>query len=290
MLFSRQIKQFIAVVRAGSFSRAANDIAITPSALSHGINELEQRIGKKLLLRKKTGAFLTSHGKSFYNDIAPLYDKSINIFNRTKNELAKTVICVDAFLNPDLPKKLRELNDKFGVGIEIKSAKTNYPLEEVLDEYCDILLDVSCGLNSKIPSSVFKMALPPEKLVIVASDNVINKYKTPIQMLKMENIFQRDVVFQHSVFQQIKRQLHELSIKGRYISLPDAYDVVGALILDMGIALISENAINHPVFNEKNLEFMDMPKEFQFIINRGIYFKKERYDELIDIVSCIHKS
>ncbi|QLA68075.1 LysR family transcriptional regulator [Enterobacter pasteurii] len=46
MFFSRQIQQFIAVVRAGSFIRAANDIAITPSALSHGINELEQRLGK----------------------------------------------------------------------------------------------------------------------------------------------------------------------------------------------------------------------------------------------------
>ncbi|QLA68074.1 hypothetical protein HWQ17_10670 [Enterobacter pasteurii] len=200
------------------------------------------------------------------------------------------VICVDAFLNPELPKKLRELIDKFGIRIEIKPPINNTPLEDALDEYCDILLDVSCGLNNKMPASVFKMALPPEKLVIVASGKVIKKYKSPVQMLKMENIFQRDVMIQHSVFQQIKKQLHELSINGRFISLPDGYDVIGALILDMGIMLISENAINHPLFKERNLEFMDMPKEFQFIINRGIYFKKERYDELIDIVSCIHNS
>ncbi|MBK4715674.1 LysR family transcriptional regulator [Enterobacterales bacterium BIT-L3] len=280
----------MAVARAGSFSLAANDIAITPSALSHGIHELEQRLGKKLILRKKTGTFLTSYGKALYNDIAPLYDKSINIFNRTKGDTPRTVICVDAFLNPTLPKKLAILIEKFGNRIEIKSSKASLPLENTLDEYCDVILDVTYGLNEKIPTSVYKMALPPEKIVIVASEKVISKYKDPFQMLKMENIFLRDAVLQHNVFQKIKNNLREHCIKGQFIALPDVYDVIGALTLDMGIALITENAVNHPAFNEKDLISLDMPKEFQFILNRGIYFKKERYDELIDIVSCIHNN
>lgn len=288
MFFSRQIRQFIAVARAGSFTRAADHIAVTPSALSHGIHELEQRLGKKLILRKKYGSSLTSYGKELYNEIAPLYDKSVDIFNKTTNEVPNIVISVDVLLNPLLPRKLDVLFKKFGNRIEIKQGKSFSPLQEILDDHCDILLDVSYGLNVQTPATVFRMALPPEKLVIVASNNILEKYKDPITMLKKENIFQRNVALNHTVFQKIKNHMAEMSITGRFIGLPDIYDVIGALSFDMGIALVSKNAINHPVFSKTNLNFIDVPNELDCTINRGIYFKKERYNELCEIATCIH--
>lgn len=287
MFFSRQIRQFIAVARAGSFTRAADDIAVTPSALSHGIHELEQRLGKKIILRKRNGCILTSYGKMLYNEIAPLYDKSIHIFNKTKNEEPKVIISVDVLFNPLLPRKLHALFKKFGNRIEVKHSKSNHPLDEILDDHCDILLDVSYDLDGQIPDNVFRIALPPEKLVIVASDNIQDKYKNTMGMLKNENIFQSNAALSHTVFQKIKNHMAEFSVNACFIGLPDIYDVIGALTFDMGIALVSKNAVNHPILNKTNLNFIDMPKEFNCTINRGVYFKKERYNELSEIALCI---
>lgn len=51
MFFSRKINQFFAVATYQSLVKAAEKINITPSALRHGINELENQIGKSLIKR-----------------------------------------------------------------------------------------------------------------------------------------------------------------------------------------------------------------------------------------------
>lgn len=287
MLFSRQIHQFIAIARAGSFIRAADEIAVTPSALSHGITELEQRLGKKLIVRKKSGAFLTSYGSRFYSEISPLYDKGMNILKRTKSEMPKIVISIDGFLNPTLPRKIENLFKYFEGRIDIVSGNSTSSLEDILDEKYDLLLDVSCGLDYKIPESIYRIALPPETLGIVASNKVLNKYQYPTDMLKSEKIFQRNTALQHRVFRDLEKHMSEHSVKCSFIGLPDISDVMGALSLDMGICIASSNLSEHPVFSELNLNFIKMPEPLKFTLNRGIYIKKERFEELSDVLTCI---
>jgi DNA-binding transcriptional LysR family regulator len=287
MFFSRQIHQFITIARAGSFSRAATEIAVTPSALSHGIHELEQRLGKKLLVRKKSGVFLTRYGNALYNDIAPLYDKVVYILTRTKNEVPKTVICVDGLLNPTFPKKLDNLFKQFGNNIQITSSNAASVLDDILDEKYDILLDVSFGLKENIPDNIYKIALAPERLGVLASSRILKKYKDPVDMLKNESIFQRNSALLHNVFKQVKQHMSGHFINVNFIGLPDLADVIGALSLDMRICLASNNVLRHPAFIDHDFNFVELPKNMEFIMNRGLYFKKERYEELIDVLSCI---
>jgi LysR family nitrogen assimilation transcriptional regulator len=58
----RQLRYFVAVVEAGSFTKAAVQLHVAQSALSLHIRQLEQRFGTALLVRDKTGVRTTDRG------------------------------------------------------------------------------------------------------------------------------------------------------------------------------------------------------------------------------------
>ena len=62
---------FAAVVREGSFTRAAAQIGVTPSALSHTIRGLERRLQLKLLNRTTRSVAPTEAGERLYQAVAP---------------------------------------------------------------------------------------------------------------------------------------------------------------------------------------------------------------------------
>ena len=54
---------FLHTVEAGSVSRAAQDLGLTQSAVSHALSSLEERFGFSLLHRSRAGVRLTAEGK-----------------------------------------------------------------------------------------------------------------------------------------------------------------------------------------------------------------------------------
>ena len=63
-LFSYEI--FDAVARQGSFNKAAQQLHLTPSAISHAIAVMEAELGFTLFNRGKNGVTMTSYGASLY--------------------------------------------------------------------------------------------------------------------------------------------------------------------------------------------------------------------------------
>ena len=68
MLSRTQIRQFLAVVDSGSFTRAANALNIAQPSLSGGIAELERQLGTRLFVRERRRIRLTPAG----NTLLPL--------------------------------------------------------------------------------------------------------------------------------------------------------------------------------------------------------------------------
>ncbi|UVK48691.1 LysR family transcriptional regulator (plasmid) [Mesorhizobium sp. AR07] len=58
----RQLKYFIGVVEAGSFTKAAAQLNVAQSALSLHVRQMEEEFGTQLLVRDRTGVTLTAAG------------------------------------------------------------------------------------------------------------------------------------------------------------------------------------------------------------------------------------
>lgn len=69
------LQAFLAVARDQSFTKAAQRLGITPSALSHTIRALEERLGVRLLARTTRNVAPTEAGERLMRSIAPLFDQ-----------------------------------------------------------------------------------------------------------------------------------------------------------------------------------------------------------------------
>ena len=65
---------FRAVARERSFTRAAAQIGVSPSALSHTIRKLEERLGLRLLTRTTRSVVPSDAGERLLGAIGPHFD------------------------------------------------------------------------------------------------------------------------------------------------------------------------------------------------------------------------
>ena len=109
-LFSYEI--FDAVARQGSFNKAAQQLHLTPSAISHAIAVMEEELGFALFNRGKNGVTMTSYGASLYPSIRAVLnsDEALKQSIARLNGLEKGKVKLGAFnsacayLLPDILK------------------------------------------------------------------------------------------------------------------------------------------------------------------------------------------
>ena len=75
-MYNPQLTTFISVSENGSFTKAADALFITPTAVMKQINALEERLGITLFDRTNHGLQLTEAGKSFLQDAKYVIDYS----------------------------------------------------------------------------------------------------------------------------------------------------------------------------------------------------------------------
>lgn len=84
-MYNPQIETFIAVAESGSFSKAAEIMFVTPTAVMKQINALEKRLEVVLFDRTNHGLFLTTAGKRFLQDAKYLMDYSARAIEKIKD-------------------------------------------------------------------------------------------------------------------------------------------------------------------------------------------------------------
>ena len=96
-LFSYEI--FDAVARQGSFNKAAQQLHLTPSAISHAIAVMEAELGFTLFNRGKNGVTMTSYGASLYPSIRAVLnsDEALQQSIARLNGLEKGKVKLGAF-------------------------------------------------------------------------------------------------------------------------------------------------------------------------------------------------
>ena len=75
---------FLAIVSAGSFARAAGRLHVTQAAVSARVQTLEQELGRRLFVRNKAGARLTTAGHEFL----PYATQLVQVWERACQQVA----------------------------------------------------------------------------------------------------------------------------------------------------------------------------------------------------------
>lgn len=77
-------KTFLEIVSTGSFIRAAERLNVAQTTVSARIHALEQRVGRPLFVRNKSGALLTPAGEQFLRFAPSL----VQLWQRTLHQVA----------------------------------------------------------------------------------------------------------------------------------------------------------------------------------------------------------
>ena len=84
MMYNPQLDTFICVVEAGSFSKAADKLYISPPAVIKQINSLENNLGVQLFARTHRGLVVTAAGESLYQDAKYMVNYSKEAIERAR--------------------------------------------------------------------------------------------------------------------------------------------------------------------------------------------------------------
>lgn len=145
----RAIAVFHAAARAGSVSRAAQELGVTPSAVSQQIAVLEVHLGTSLMVRAGRRVALTEAGERYFETIAESvariseatqnargFPSSKSLIVRATPSLATKWLLprLGRFLdaNPDLDVRVAATNEptdfsREGVDVEIRHGEGNWP-------------------------------------------------------------------------------------------------------------------------------------------------------------------
>src|SRR3954463_13204635 len=70
-----ELTAFLAVAREKSFTRAAAQLGVSQSALSHTVRSLEERLGVRLLTRTTRSVTTTEVGERLARSVAPRFEE-----------------------------------------------------------------------------------------------------------------------------------------------------------------------------------------------------------------------
>jgi DNA-binding transcriptional LysR family regulator len=84
-----RLEVFVAVCAAGSFTRAAEQLAITKSAASQGVAALERELGVQLLHRSTRSLTITDAGAALLDEGRALLEQAQRLVERTKRQAAQ---------------------------------------------------------------------------------------------------------------------------------------------------------------------------------------------------------
>lgn len=170
---------FVIVAKYRSFRQASEDIGLTPSAVSHSIRQLEERLKVRLFNRTTRSVSLTEAGRKLYDKVAPAFDD----ISLTLDELN---------LYRDTPMGVIRLNavrqgGRLQLAPLIADFTRQYPDIQVEvqmdDRLVDIVksqLDAGVRLNRVIEKDMKAIPIgPPVRYAVVATPEYLSLYGTP---------------------------------------------------------------------------------------------------------------
>lgn len=172
---------FCKVVELGSFTRTAELLGYSQSAVSQTVRNLEQELGTTLLDRRKDGIRLTADGEQYYPYLRSIYVAELALEQKRQEMtgLEKAVIRVGTFASVSsrtLPPLLKRFKDSHpSVTFVLREGKYTSIGKWIQDGYIDfgfVHTDAVSGVETRILHEDEMVALLPAGHPLAAREEV----------------------------------------------------------------------------------------------------------------------
>ncbi len=266
-MYNHQLDTFLTAAELGSFSKAAEKLYITPSAVLQQIKLLEENLGAPLFRRTNHGVALTEAGKILQTDALAM----ISLSDQTKEHIKAVT------------NKQKELI-RIGTSIQFRMFYLNYFINRYLAEHKDTKIEViylTEHPSEKDPFPVIGSTYDVrEGIDYTTANEKANK------IVLFEDPFSLLIPFKHPFFN--KESITYEDLKGQRVMILEkghnkAIDSLNHSLKNLGCVLIEEPFFSTEVFAYAELEMIP-------IVTHSIYRTLHNLNyRLIPLVSQ-HKS
>lgn len=241
-----QIRTFLRVVEAGSFSAAGRQLGVAPSSVSRQINELEDSLNVRLLQRSTRKLSLTEAGE--------VYFKSASQIVLDIDEAALAVSQIDGapsgILRLNVPASLSR---RYIVPALFEFQK-QYPAIKVVltadDQLVDLIssrIDVAIRIGRLQDSSLMARKIGSSRRILCASDKYLKDVKklNYAQDLAIHNCLTFRSHPGSNIWKfQNENSIEEVKVSGNFFS-NDGESLVAAAVSGSGIILVPEWLVSY---------------------------------------------
>ena len=233
---------FIAVARERSFTRAAAQLGVSQSALSHTIRALETRLGLRLLTRTTRSVAPTEAGQRLLQTVAPRFEEieaGVTAVTELRDRPAGTVritatdYATKTILWPRLSKVLRKCPE---IKVEIT---TDYGLSDIVaDRY-----DIGVRHGDQVAKDMIAVRIAPEmRMAIVGSPSYLESRplpKTPQDLTTHNGINLRLPTHDSFYAWELKKGNREVQVRVEgQLAFNGTYPMLDAALAGYGLAYI----------------------------------------------------
>ncbi len=258
------LRSFEAAARHGSFNKAADELYVTPSAVSHQVKTLEDFLGARLFLREKRRVSLTSAGERYLASVQLALDEIDNATKRlmaSPNTVAVTISVAPAFLTRWLVPRIGQFQAEYP-DVELRLSAAYGPIDF---DHTDIDMGVNFGRGDW--RDLECAHLLNSRLVPVCSPALLNGDKplnTPGD-LKRHTLLR--VASRPDEWPRMLRQANVSSTDiGRMMTFSSTSLAMSAAIEGVGIALADEKLV------EREVLYGLLAKPFDLVLDSGTAF------------------
>ncbi len=264
----RKLRYALAVAKDRSFTRAAERIHISQSAISEQVRLLEDEIGFSIFNRTSRGIQLTDRGRSFLHEAERVYNELLGLSDtaRTLHGSGESFVLGigSGLAHLIVPQALAGFSEKFPrVRLEVKIS----PTRRVYDQLHDERIDAGIAVESepeKLPAGIVQQRVfESEMVLLLPAGHEFAKDKEPIELEKLTNT---------------PLIMNELSV-GYGLIVQSMFDVIGARPNIVGIAdnidtmrVMVENGLGMAILPEACVE--PQQKNSQIMVRRLSSTKK----------------
>jgi DNA-binding transcriptional LysR family regulator len=245
----RQLRYFEAVVRHRHFTRAADELHVAQSALSHQVRRLEQELGIELLRRTtrsvqptEAGELVAARARTVLAETQALRGEVDELQGLLRGHVAVGALLFGGQL--DIPAILGRFTSTFP---EVEVGLREGTAQRMVQMLADGSLDVAFALEVQPPAGLDRLELSTEELAVAMSPDHALASEGPVALSALAG--QRLIAFQRgsSTRQLVDAALTRAGVEPQIALEANDFALVRSLVAQgIGMAILPRSFLERP--------------------------------------------